>query len=391
MFVLVFGFSQFTSNAFAYNKNSNTGFILSDDQGNILLSQNKNKQFIPASILKLLTSLAAIQILGPNYHFTTEYYFDQDSNNLYIRGKGDPLFISEEIDRLCRQISITTKTRQINHILLDNSFFSDQIHIPGKGDSLNPYDAIVGALCSNFNTIIFKWDPQKNSFISGEPQTPLLSIFYDEIKKTQLKEGRIVLTDQQSRLYPGLLIKHFLEKYNIQVTGNISQITTNKNPRQTQIFLSSFKLTDVVKKLLEFSNNFIANQLLLTLGSSLYGEPATLNKGIKVLKRFANDLKLEQLSIFEGSGLSRSNRISPDQMLKILIKFMPYYELLKKKENDYFKTGTLSDVKTRAGYIIGQDKRFYPYVIMVNQENKSYKNIHQKLIHTILEITKDMN
>ncbi|MBU1196062.1 MAG: D-alanyl-D-alanine carboxypeptidase [Proteobacteria bacterium] len=388
--VLAFGLFQFVSNAYAHDKGFSTGFILSDSKGNILLSQNKDKQFIPASILKILTSLAAIQILGPDYHFSTEYKFDKRSKNLYVRGKGDPLFISEEIARFCKQISLSIPTRQINNIILDNRFFSEQIHIPGKGDSLNPYDAIVGALCANFNTINFRWDSQKNCFISGEPQTPLLSIFNNEIQKTNLKEGRIVLTEHQSRLYPGFLIKYFLEENNIQVSGNIL-LNENNNSEQNLSFLSSYQLTDVIKKLLEFSNNFIANQLLLTLGASQYGEPATLDKGINVLKSFADDLNLKKISIFEGSGLSRSNRISPEQMQNILIKFMPYFTLLKKNGTDYFKTGTLTDVRTRAGYITGKNNTLYPYTILVNQKNADYTFIHNKLIKMVGNIENDLD
>ncbi|HGY11195.1 MAG TPA: D-alanyl-D-alanine carboxypeptidase, partial [Desulfobacterales bacterium] len=82
-------------------ENLNAGIILADDQGNILYGQNNEKQFIPASILKILTSLAAIHILGEDYRFPTDYFFDADSKNLYIKGFGDPLFISEVIEQLC--------------------------------------------------------------------------------------------------------------------------------------------------------------------------------------------------------------------------------------------------------------------------------------------------
>ncbi len=206
-----------------YAKNLNDGIILADDQGNILYGQNNEKQFIPASILKILTSLAAIHILGEDYRFPTHYFFDTDSKNLHIKGFGDPLFISEVIELLCHDILLKTKTKQIHHIILDQTYFSKQIQIPGKGNSLNPYDAPVGALCANFNTIMFKWSLSQERFISAEPQTPLLPAFYKDIEKAGLKQGRIILTKEQSILYPGLLIKYFLEKNNINVTGSVLQ------------------------------------------------------------------------------------------------------------------------------------------------------------------------
>ena len=55
--------------------------------------------------------------------------------------------------------------------------------------------------------------------------------------------------------------------------------------------------------------------------------------------------------------------------------FIPHYQLLNQKENDYYKTGTLSDVRTRAGYLAGSDGRLYPYVIMVNKSGVGYSSI----------------
>ncbi|CCK79538.1 D-alanyl-D-alanine carboxypeptidase/D-alanyl-D-alanine-endopeptidase [Desulfobacula toluolica] len=369
------------------------GIVLADDQGNILYSRNKDRQFIPASILKILTSLAAINILGQDYRFSTAYFFDKNSKNLYIKGFGDPLLISEIIETLCLDIILTTKIKQIHHIILDPTYFSEQITVPGKSNSLNPYDAPVGALCANFNTIMFKWSSKQNKFVSAEAQTPLLSVFYDDINRSGLRQGRIILSKQQSFLYPGQLIKYFLEKNHIKITGDVLQGTwdTRKldiKEKDEHLFVSPFELKEIVKKLLKYSSNFIANQLVLTIGAKTYGTPATLEKGVNTILDYSiNHLKLSHLRLSEGSGLSRKNRISPDQMLKILIEFMPFYSLLNCKNNDFFKTGTLSDVRTCAGYILGDDNKFYPYVIMVNQKNRDYKSILKKLQTKVSQIT----
>ena len=62
-------------------------------------------------------------------------------------------------------------------------------------------------------------------------------------------------------------------------------------------------------------------------------------------------------------------------MILILKHFMPYHDLLRKKNNDLFKTGTLTGVKTRAGYLLGKNDKLYPYVIMVNKPKANYDNI----------------
>ncbi len=120
----------------------------------------------------------------------------------------------------------------------------------------------------------------------------------------------------------------------------------------------------------------MANQLLLSMGAKIYGEPATLEKGLRVIKNYSvEQLILNNIEITEGSGLSKSNQISSENMIKVLYEFIPFAYLLRQKGNELFKTGTLTDVRTRAGYIIGMNNRLYPYVIMVNQKETGYERI----------------
>lgn len=356
------------------------GFILGDSNGRVLYSQNKETYFTPASILKILTSLVVIHHFGRNHRFETHYYFNPVSNDLYIRGFGDPLFISETIYSLVRNIKSQIKTRYIRHIICDTSFFSQNIIIPGKGVSLNPYDSSVGALCANFNTINFIWDNTGNRFVSAEPQTPLLDIFQDKIKKSGLKKGRIVLSGGESRIYASLLIRHFLEDIGLKVTGDVREGTMPQTKQGNHVFHSPYAITEVVSKLLKFSNNFMANQLLLSMGAFVYGPPATLEKGILAVQEYSlKNLGLTKLQIIEGSGISRQNKLTPVQMITVLNHFAPYYRLMKQNQNDFYKTGTLYGVRTRAGFIMGADKRLYPYVIMINKKNTGYGAILKAL------------
>ena len=373
-----------------YAETINAGIILADDQGNTLYAQNREKQYVPASTLKILTSLAAIHILGEAYHFPIHYNYDKKSKNLYMKGYGDPVFTSEIIEDLSRDIILRIKTKKIHHIIIDQSYYSKRIDIPGKGESLNPYDAPVGALCANFNTIMFRWDNQIKRIVSGEPQTPLLAFFHDDIKKTNLKQGRITLSQQQSNIYPGLLLKYFLEKKMVPVNGSVLIEDSSMKEEKSHIYFSPYELKTIIQQLLQYSNNFIANQLFLSMGAKAYGEPATLEKGVRAVQDFSSrNLNLNTVTINEGSGLSRANRISPDQMLKLLVDFMPYHELMRHEENDYFKTGTLTGVRTRAGYLVGKDDRLYPYVIMINEENTSYDSILSHLKNRVNQMGKN--
>jgi D-alanyl-D-alanine carboxypeptidase/D-alanyl-D-alanine-endopeptidase (penicillin-binding protein 4) len=350
-------------------KNPRTGILIADDHGRILFSRNPDTPMVPASILKILTSLAALEQWGPEYRFVTRAFWDPVTFTLYVQGMGDPLFVSEAILDFCGRILEVTGLKKINNIVVDQGYFSPDIVIPGTGRSLNPYDATTGALCANFNTVHFTWDAGKQTFVSAEPKTPLLERFMETIRQTGLKQGRILLEKQVRPLYPGLLMARFLKDLGVDVTGSIK---TGPMPvvmeGQTLLTLASpWTLGEVVEKLLAFSNNFIANQVMLALGADRYGPPATLDKGVRALRTCAATLPgWETARIAEGSGISRENRITPAQMGQLLLAFMPHHERLRRTGTQFFKTGTLTGIRTRAGYFIGTDHRLYPFVIMKN-------------------------
>lgn len=345
-------------------ENPHTGILVTDDQGQVLFSQNPDTPMVPASILKILTSLAALEHLGPGYRFATRAAYDPLTHILYVQGMGDPLFVSEAILDFCRQIVQKTGIQQINKISIDQHYFAPDITIPGTGRSLNPYDATTGALCANFNTLHFAWDAESNAFVSAEPQTPLLDLFKDKIKQTRLRQGRILLRKELRSLYPGLLMARFFKDMGVAVAGPV-ETGQIREKEQILTLTSPFTLEDVVKKLLKYSNNFMANQVMLALGAHVYGPPATLDKGIKVLTAFAKkSLGWKTVMLAEGSGLSRKNRVTPAQMGQLLLVFMPHHALLKTTGTQYYKTGTLTGINTRAGYFIGRNQRLYPFVIM---------------------------
>jgi D-alanyl-D-alanine carboxypeptidase/D-alanyl-D-alanine-endopeptidase (penicillin-binding protein 4) len=365
-----------------------TSVLLADPSGAVVYQINDTVPMIPASTLKILTSLTALETLGKEFVFFTRISYDTATHRLFLKGFGDPLLISEEVARMARQIASKFQPEQVSDIVLDNSFFSADITIPGTGRSKNPYDATTGALCANFNTFRFSWSPAQNRYISAEPQTPFLEIFKKEIRTSGQKQGRILLSPPLRERYPGLLLAEFLKQQGIPVTGKVITGPFCDGCSPVMAFASSFPLDQVVEKLLAFSNNFMANQIMLTLGAKRFGPPATLEKGVSVLNEFAEtQLRLDGIKLVEGSGLSRQNRISARQMLRVLKAFLPYRRLLRQQGNEFYKTGTLSDVRTRAGYFMGKDGELYPYVIMLNGTNSGYQQILRELRQMVSEIS----
>ena len=356
--------------------------IVSDSKGRTIISKNKNKKLVPASILKLLTSLVALHYLGPDYRYATEFYLDRHSN-LIIKGFGDPLLISEIINDIAARLSESIGgSAVINDLVVDDSYFNQPLTIPGISSSSQPFDAPNGALCVNFNTVFFK--RRQSGYISAEAQTPLLPYAEKKIRARNLKNGRFILShlENENAIYAGKLFQYFLKQHGVEFSGTVTPGRVNETEdKLIYRYSSRFSLTQIISKLLEHSNNFTTNQLFITSGLEALGPPGNLGKGVAAaLDYTSNVLDIKNLSIVEGSGISRRNRISAHQMLRVLDEFEPHYRLMRKKGREFYKTGTLYGVNTRAGYIADGNGGLYRYVVMINTPGKSTKPIMRKLL-----------
>jgi D-alanyl-D-alanine carboxypeptidase/D-alanyl-D-alanine-endopeptidase (penicillin-binding protein 4) len=356
--------------------------IVSDSKGRTIISKNTNKKLVPASILKLLTSLVALHYLGPDYRYATEFYLDRHSN-LKIKGFGDPLLISEIIDDIAVRLSeLLGDAAVINDLVVDDSHFNQPLTIPGISSSSQPFDAPNGALCVNFNTVFFK--RRKSGYISAETQTPLLPYAEKKISARNLKNGRFILShlENENTIYAGKLFQYFLKQHGIEFGGMVTPGRVNETEdKLIYRYSSRFTLTQIISKLLEHSNNFTTNQLFITSGLEALGRPGNLGKGVAAAVDYAsNVLHINNLSIVEGSGISRRNRISAHQMLRVLEEFEPYHQLMRKKGREFYKTGTLYGVNTRAGYIADGNAGLYRYVLIINTPGKSTKPIMRNLL-----------
>ena len=360
----------------------NDSLLVADSEGRIIISKNENKKLVPASILKLLTSLGAFHHLGPDFRYTTEFYLDKHSN-LKIKGFGDPLLISEIVNDISGRLSdLIGSSIAINDLVVDDSHFNQPLTIPGISSSSQPYDAPNGALCVNFNTVFFRHT--RSGYTSAEAQTPLLPYAAKKIRARSLKNGRFVLSHlgNENAIYAGELFQYFLKQHGIQFSGTVAAGRVNETEdKLIYRYVSKFSLEQIISKLLEHSNNFTTNQLFITSGIEALGPPGNLDKGVAAaLDYSAKVLQVKNMSIVEGSGISRQNRVSAHHMLRVLDEFEPHHQLMRKRGREYYKTGTLHGVSTRTGYIADKNGGLYRYVVMINTPGKSTKPIMRKLL-----------
>ena len=180
-------------------------------------------------------------------------------------------------------------------------------------------------------------------------------------------------------------MRYFLKQQGIDIKGRI-RIGRVRKEADKLIFkyVSEFSIQQVVSKLFEYSNNFMANQLLVAAGAHVYGPPGTLSKGVQAASTFAKEgLKIDNFKIVEGSGISRENKISARNLHIILEAFAPHYHLIHRKGRAFYKTGTLSNISTRAGYIENSKGGPYRFVVLINTPGKTTDPIMKILLNNL--------
>ncbi len=344
--------------------------LVTDAGGRVLAAHNPDRMLVPASTLKVVTALAARHYLGADFRFHTDFFLDPD-NRLLVRGYGDPLLVSEVLADIARELR-SRLSAPITAVLVDDRYFSQPLVIPGVSTSTNPYDAPNGALSVNFNTVNFK--TLDGRIVSAEPQTPLLPMAMRRIRASGLAHGRIVLShhEHEALLYAGELIRFFLQEAGVRIPGPVG-LSLESVPGKTLIYrhTSPFSLDELVTRLMAFSNNFMANQLLVAIGAHVYGAPGNLTKGARALTTYLSDvLGIDDARIVEGSGISRDNRISARSLMTALAHFEPYRHLMTQEADISFKTGTLKGIRTRVGYIENKGQPPCRFVLLLNTPGK---------------------
>ncbi len=348
------------------------GFILTRDKA-IIAELNPTTLFIPASTWKLTTAAMALHLLGDNYRFETRFFAD-NKGRLFIQGRGAPMLISEEITAMLPKLR-RTLTLPVKTIIIDNSAFHLNGPTDGTDNSLNPYDAGLNATAVNFNTVHLRIG--RDGISSAEPQTPNLRIMTQAAGHLPPGEYRLPLTAAQAGRYVGQLFAALSGWQGVKI--KMGQVPAGLRP--VFVHCSRRPLREIIRAMLLYSNNFIANEIFLTCGARLFGWPATWIKGRRALNIFLSQqvrLPKGSYEVEEGSGLSRHNRITPKAMLTLLRYFRPYANLLPKHKGGRIKSGTLTGVYTYAGYLLtaGQSD---PIVIMLNQPQNNRDAILKRL------------
>ncbi len=393
-----------------------------------LVAHNAAQPMNPASVMKLVTTYAALDLLGPAWTWKTTAWTDTAAvngvlnGNLYIRGSGDPRFSIEHLWALLRQLRV----RGIQHIggdvMLDRTVFNVPAIDPGAFDDkpMRPYNVGPDGLLINFRALRFTLLPD-----NGRPRV-LMETPSDGLRlDNQLRAGeggcgsnwkdfisvRLIPENTGNRLeFTGTYSPLCGEKplnlsplpADAQASGLIrslwkelggtlaGQVRGGSIPAGSKLLAQheSPPLADAVRDINKFSNNVMARQVFLTLGND--SAPATAERSRQRIGDWLNarGLRFAELEIENGSGLSRRERISADSINRLLLDVwknpvMPEFisslpivgidGTMKKRLNGsdasgraHIKTGTLDGVKTAAGYALDAQGRRYAVTFFIN-------------------------
>ncbi len=387
----------------------------------------------PASVMKLLTTTAALDLLGPAYTWRTPVWVDGKVQNgtlygnLVMAGQGDPALTVEKLWLLLRRVQGLGIRRIDGDIVLDGSAFAEAPVQPGDfdGEPLRPYNATPEALLINFKALTLTLVPDlanKVAQIHTEPplygvrlpsQVPLAAnlqapcndyraaLQADFSDPTQiLLKGRypascgekswpVAYADPAS--YTARAMQGLWLALGGQLTGTVHPGRAPATPATLQA--TSPTLAEVLRDINKFSNNVMTQQLFLTLAREADpATPASFEAARAVLQQWWTR-RIGTLSApvpDNGAGLSREGRITAQGLARVLqvayaSPFMPELMAslpvvgldgtLKRSRaplaSAHLKTGSLRDVLALAGYVHGNNGRQLVLVAIINHPNAS--------------------
>jgi serine-type D-Ala-D-Ala carboxypeptidase/endopeptidase (penicillin-binding protein 4) len=421
--------------------------IHSLERDETLYSFNSNRLFSPASNVKLLTTAMALKRLGPDYRFKTGLYatipMDEKTlrGNIYIKGFGDPNLVSEQMWLLVNKLKNLPLRRVLGDIVADDSFFDKSLRIKtwSKKGGVEAYNAPLAPLSFNFNTVTVHITPGKKPgdrpvvvvdpdiefirvdnrarTVSSSRRSRLIVNRLDRAGHNEITISGIIsvnhlretyyLNITQPGYYAARVFKEYLLQAGIDVQGKVRLGPVPEDAYELSTH-ESMPLSLILRGLNKFSNNFVAEQVLKTIGAEIYSSPGTTLNGLKAMDEYIQSLKYrsEDFSLFDGSGLSRQNRLSPDQIVSVLqdmyIDFGVYPEFISalgvmgrdgnvlKRMKGYIgaerarvKTGTLNSVSTLSGYFQSADGEIFAFSILMNDlkcSNRHAKKLQDRIV-----------
>jgi serine-type D-Ala-D-Ala carboxypeptidase/endopeptidase (penicillin-binding protein 4) len=335
-------------------------------QTQVLFQHNSDRPFIPASNMKLITSAAAIDVLGADFSFRTSLL--KRGEDLVVWADGDPTLgdtillrpIGWDVDTLFRNWAGELKQRgitSVRNVVIDDSVFDEEFYHPGWASNYahQRYAAQVGGLNLAVNTITFaiharnqgevvtyklspdtKYITVRNTCVMGEndaiwfsrqPQTNEIILRGETPNRT----STVQVTIHDPSMYAGTVLAETLQRQGVTVNGRAVRDRTTRSqyeslsPAQREewkiVARHETPLAAVLPRFNKDSLNLYGEALNKRMGHAATGQSGSWENGSRAVSAFLKRIgaREEQFDIADGSGLARANTVSPQTLVQVLV------------------------------------------------------------------------
>ncbi len=424
--------------------------VQSIKDGQILYQHNSDNLFTPASVNKLFVAVASLEYLKPNYQIETRLLttgsLDQGvlNGDLYVKFNGDPTLTDRQFSELMDEVKNRGIYKINGHVYLDNTAYGTSAYAPGwlLHDLIFGYAAPLNAVILNENRFAIILSPSQpgrraavattvpagvvkieNNAVTNSGKSSCQLSVYSNNDNTYHIDGCI--NHQPSKQYFALALRDpvaYAEALinNNLVRGNVSfngTIEIQKTPPNALLLAShaSQPLNLIIKAMLKESDNLYTNSLLKQIGAVYYQTQGTWQNGLNAIKQILSKptgIDFNQTRLFDGSGLSRYNLVSPHHLAQLLhyayqnpniqpdlwnaLPIAGHDGTLRSRltqvvrgDSIHAKTGTMknSGVSALAGYIKSHNHGLLVFVIMTNgaeDMHRVYKNTEDQICKLLL-------
>jgi D-alanyl-D-alanine carboxypeptidase/D-alanyl-D-alanine-endopeptidase (penicillin-binding protein 4) len=325
--------------------------VVQADGGRVLFERGADQALVPASNLKILTALAALSTFGPTHRFTTRVYANAlpDAKGavdmLAVRGGGDPALTSEEWWRLAADLYRQGLRRVRGDLVLDDAYFDQERWNPAwDAVSARAFHAPVGALSANYGSFAVEVAPRAGAAPRIGIDPPLS--YFELVDRTKIGAGPLTVERQSDGArdrvvvggappagspvtifrsvsdpvrYAAAVLRMQLTALGIAVDGQDRIAPVPAGATELLAFAGK-PLADILRLLMKYSNNNIAEILVKDLGAERSGPPGTWTNGIAAARQTLTGLGVPAsgFQTVDGSGLSPSNRVTPRTLVGAL-------------------------------------------------------------------------
>lgn len=386
-----------------------------------LLEVNAKALKTPASVTKILTAIAAFENIPRNHTFVTEFKALRRPVNgvlkgdIYLVGSGDPSLVTEKLWQLVHDLSRWNIHTIEGNLIYDDTIFDEIKFSPTRSTKNHrAYSAPTSGLTFNWNALWVRVLPQgigQKARVYLDPPDPTIQIqnstkttkgstrlLVDRVTSDQkdhiIANGKIDVDDEfsvyrshtQPSLRAAIQVLEFFKGKGIHLKGKMIH---GKTPEEAvQLAKSeSASIEEIIKLMMKFSNNLIAEMLVKYMDHLQTNQPGNLQKGLEIMNQTLKKHTDQKFTIVNPSGLTQDNKVSAQMMTDLLIDMShnPEYgpeflasfprsgidgtikkRMLSAVGRVRAKTGLLNGVVGLSGYIYSQEKHLYAFAFIYN-------------------------